>query len=119
MKLIEINTLDELKEKMKTNDLVILLYGLKCGPCLKLKPLLDDKIMRTESDKTLYVKISKTQSKEINEYLNLKRLPLVSVIKNSELVYNKQSADINVLYPDIIKILNLEDPDTYIIDNDF
>lgn len=119
MKLIEINTLDELKEKAKTNNLVILLYGVKCKPCLKLKPLLDDKILRTESDKTLYVKISKTQSKEINEYLNLKRLPLVSVIKDNEIVYSQQSGDIDVVYPEIINVLGLEDPDTYNIDMDF
>ena len=66
MKLVEIETLSELKEQMKTHDLVVLLYGNKCKPCLKLKPLLDDKVLRTESDKTLYVNIIKTQSKEIN-----------------------------------------------------
>lgn len=121
MRFMTVNNLNDLQEylDMENVNFIIYLYGERCPPCLKLKPLLEEKFKNMDNDETVFLKINYKASKEINKFLGLKKIPFIVLYKNKERVFDIQSSDFSKVYPPILENLNLEENDNFEIGDDF
>ena len=121
MKFDTVNNLNDLKEYLSKDEIniIIYLYGERCPPCLRLKPLLEEKFRKLGDENTVYLKINKNASKEINQFLGMKKIPFMVLYKNKERIFDVQSGNFNLVYPPILEKLELQEIDEFEIGDDF
>ena len=121
MRFMTVNNIKDLKEYLEMDNVnfIIYLYGERCAPCLKLKPLLEEKFKKIDDDDTVFLKINYKASKEINQFLGLKKIPFVVLYKNKERIFDIQSGNYNLVYPPIIEKLDLKEESDFEIGDNF
>ena len=124
MKTIELNNLNEIKKYLYYYNLniIILFYGTRCKPCLKLKPLLKEKLDSLKEEcleNTIMIKIDYAADPDINEYFGLKHVPFIILYKNKEKVFDIQSSKIDLVFPNIIEKLKIKEEYKFDITDDF
>ena len=124
MKTVDLNDLNEIKKYLENDKLnvIILFHGAKCKPCLKLKPLLKEKLdsLKEESlENTVMIKIDYLANPDINEYFDLKHIPYIILYKNKEKVFDIQSSKIDLVYPNIIEKLEIKEEYKFDMSDDF
>lgn len=124
MKTIETSDLNEIKKYLEDDNLniIILFHGAKCKPCLKLKPLLKEKLesLKEENlENTIMIKIDYLANPDVNEYFELKLIPYIILYKNKKKVFDIQSSKIDLVFPNIIEKLKIKEEYKFDISDDF
>ena len=91
------------KDTLNTHKVVLVdVYADWCGPCKKMKPLIDE-ITKEQAGKVTVIRIDADQNPELCQNLNVEALPTLLLYKNKNLVWS------NVGFmdkPEILEALN-------------